>query len=100
MLRELLDALDAMPDKRLIEGDLVTEDGECCTIGALLLHKKVSNPRHYHEWNEGIAAQLDVATCLVQEIEWENDEAACQELPEKRWTRMRKWVAAQIKETA
>lgn len=34
-LRQLLAALDALPNKRLIRDELVTKDGEVCAIGIL-----------------------------------------------------------------
>ncbi len=35
LLTELLTALDAMPDKRLIAHELETDDGEVCALGAV-----------------------------------------------------------------
>lgn len=35
LLRELLEALDAMEDKRLFSGSFATADGEFCTLGVL-----------------------------------------------------------------
>lgn len=102
LLRELRDALDAMQDKRLVKGELVMEDGDCCTIGAALLDRK--GVEEACKWdadgnNDALAAEFDVAECLVQEIEWENDEGY-DKTPEDRWSRMRSWVHKQIKETA
>lgn len=41
-LRELRDALLAMPEKCLIAGRLADEQGHVCTVGALALHRRVS----------------------------------------------------------
>ena len=41
MLRELRDALDAMPEKRLVARQLQTAAGECCTLGCLARSKGV-----------------------------------------------------------
>ncbi len=98
MLRDLAAALDAMPNKRLIKGDLVTPEGECCAIGALLIARKCDDPQSLHEDNEAIAQEVNVAKCLVQEVEYMNDEGWYHETPEARWVRMRAWVANQIKE--
>lgn len=38
-LRELEAALLALPDKRLIEGEMIDKDGDVCAIGALAKHK-------------------------------------------------------------
>lgn len=99
MLKELLHALDAMPVKELIKDDLITEEGACCTIGALLAHKEVPEARNLHEWNEKIAEELDVHEALIQEIEFENDEGGFRETPAEVWVRMRTWVAKQIQES-
>jgi hypothetical protein len=47
--------------------------------------------------NGSLAAEFDVAECLVQEIEWENDEVCAGITPEHRWRYMRAWVERQIK---
>ena len=100
MFKELLTALDAMPNKRLIKDDLITETGDSCAIGALLMHRETPEARNMHEYNEAIAEELDVHMCIVQEVEWENDNGGWNLTPEQRWTHMRTWVAKQIKETA
>lgn len=97
MLKSLLAALDAMKHKRLIHGDLITEEGDCCAIGALLRERETPNARNMHEDNEAIAEELDVSECLVREIEYENDEGVFfPEEEEARWTRMRKWTEKYI----
>lgn len=97
MLRELLAALDAMPEKRLIPSLLKDSEGCVCTTGALLDAKGVpdlvDDEGDDHGW---IAGKLNVAECLIQEIEFENDEGAWKETPEQRWTRMRAWVVKQL----
>ena len=49
-----------------------------------------------------LGRKLNIARCMVQEVMFENDEAAGyysrqNETPEQRWGRMRGWVASQIK---
>lgn len=100
MLRELAAALDAMPDKRLVSGVLKDADGCVCTTGAILDARNVpdlvDDDGDDHTW---IAETLNVASCLIQEIEYENDEGVWEETPEQRWVRMRKWVQKQIDAT-
>jgi hypothetical protein len=98
MLRDLLAALDVMPQKRLIAHDLVA-NGEVCAIGSLGLARGVEMEKLDVEDYGTIAKTFDVAAPLVQEIEWINDEGATvfKETPEQRWGRMRDWVASQIK---
>jgi hypothetical protein len=99
MLRDLLAALDAMPEKRLTSGEMIHE-GDVCALGALAQAKQ-------KPWldedvdcddTEFLANEFDVAEPLVKEIVFENDEAYhWNETPEHRWQRMRAWVASQIR---
>lgn len=96
-LREMLAALDAMPEKRLIHGDLVREDGEVCAIGSVFkargLDVKGIDPYDYST----VAGKAGVAEAMAREIEYENDEGTWRdETPQKRWERMRRWVEKQI----
>lgn len=99
LLRELRDALDAMTDKRLIAGELVTPEGAVCVLGALGVRRAMPaladlEPTDY----DAVAAEFGVAPALVQEIEDANDaESPCD--PAKRWVFMRRWVDARIEET-
>ena len=106
LLKELAAALDAMPAKRLVKGTLQTKDGDCCAIGAVCKAKGKDYTAHedddaydQQEMNAGIANELDVAECLIQEIEYKNDEGAYKETDEQRWTRVRAWVQKKIKDT-
>lgn len=47
--------------------------------------------------NDRLAQRLGIARSMAAEIEYANDESWTPETPEKRWTRMRAWVEAQIK---
>ena len=97
LLRELLAALDAMPEKALVTSEYETEQGEVCTLGALGksrgIEMKGFDPTDYDGW----ANTFGVAAQLVQEITYLNDEGWYNETPEGRWTRMRKWVASQVR---
>lgn len=100
-LRELLAALNAMPEKRLIPNDFEA-DGEYCTLGVIAHQRGVDlqsflNSDDYAE-RDLITNGLGVAWALVAEIMYENDESRWDEAPEQRWQRMRAWVARQIKE--
>jgi hypothetical protein len=99
MLQDLLAALDAMPNKRLIRDALIA-DGEVCAIGSLGLSRGIPMECLDVENPHQIADAFGVAAPLVQEIEWMNDEAWGGETPEGRWHRMRAWVTEQIKSKA
>lgn len=95
-LCDMATALDAMPVKRLVTGDIVNEDGECCAIGSVALARKMDVATIDESDPDEVAAAFGVARAMVQEIAYENDERELggyqPETPEQRWTRMRKWV--------
>jgi hypothetical protein len=74
LLRDLLAALDAMPDKRLIAHELVTEDGEHCALGILGAQRGIDLSLLDPEEYDAVASVFDVASPLVQEIVYMNDE--------------------------
>ena len=104
LLRDLLGALDAMPDKKLIANDFVRSDGGCCALGVLGLARGI-DPDDLHSLDDDpavVAKAFGISTALAAEIEYENDEGGpCRgshgtETTEHRWTRMRAWVASKI----
>ena len=95
----LLDALDAMPEKRLIAGDL-EKGSNVCAIGALGRQRGVDMHDLDPEDSERVAKAFNIADCLAREVVYMNDEWPWKrETPEERWTRMRAWVASQIRPT-
>ena len=102
-LRDLAAALDAMPEKRLVSGVLQAKDGDCCAIGAVCKARgkdytshEDDEPYDLEELNAALAGELNIAQCLVQEAEYENDEGPQAETPEQRWQRMRRWVSKKL----
>ena len=108
-LRELLAALDALPEKRLI-GESFVADGGVCALGAVCAARGVEPPAlddddYEDETEAGALAEepadlLGISQALAAEVMHENDRwprfARGPEAPEHRWTRMRAWVADQI----
>lgn len=92
-LKELADAMDAMPDKSLIAGDLIDDDGGCCAIGTVCKSRGIDVSKIDYEDPEQVGAAVGIAHQMASEIEFENDEGAWDETPEQRWHRMRKWVS-------
>lgn len=98
-LKEILAALDAMSEKRLIANDL-EQEGAVCAIGSVGKTRGIDmsslDPEDYHT----VAATFGIARALAQEIVYENDEGGPsywgKETPEERYTRMRKWIASLI----
>lgn len=108
-LREMLAALDAMPEKRLIAHDLVAEPPAfmppgvtpmVCAIGAVGVARGVNMTDIDPEDRDLVADTFGIARALAAEIVYENDESywSYNETPERRWQRMRQWVAAQLRE--
>lgn len=99
LLRELAEAMDAMPVKRLITHDLV-KDSDACALGV------VSNARGLDVTNldpydiESVAGKFNIAECLAREIVYINDEHWKPETPEERWQRMRKWVEHKLQKSS
>lgn len=94
-LREMLAALDALPDKRLIAEELIDDTGAVCAIGSVGKARGIDmtnlDPYKY----EQLAATFGIARQMVQEIEYENDDYS-RETPEQRFYRIRAWVVSQI----
>lgn len=123
-LRELLAALDAMPDKRLAEGDLEV-DGDFCALGVIGKARGIDISNIDTEDYGRLSSVFGISEALAREIMWENDESVdnfkredfelCgpvrpwqmktvwQIVPDpdaqkKRWQYMRSWVQANLKE--
>lgn len=97
-LAELRDALDAMPDKRLIADSLQAE-GEFCTIGVLGAKRGVDMAVLDPDDREAVGEAFGISPAMASEIVFMNDEGSWQaETPEQRWTRMRDWVESNIKQ--
>ncbi len=97
-LVELRDALDAMPDKRLIADSLQAE-GEFCTIGVVGAKRGVDMTSLDPDDREAVGEAFGISPAMASEIVFMNDEGSWQkETPEQRWVRMRKWVESNIKQ--
>jgi hypothetical protein len=96
-LRELATAMDAMPQKRLIDEQLIDESGEVCALGVVCKTRQLDVSGIDVEDSERISKLIGIADALVREIEFLNDDYYLPETAEQRWARMRKWAAEQIK---
>jgi hypothetical protein len=102
-LRELRDTLEAMPDKRLIAGNLQAPDGAVCAIGAVGRARGVNMDVLDPEDAVDIADTFGIAPALAREIAFENDDdfyLARDETDERRYVRVLNWVRSQIIEPA
>lgn len=115
LLKDLRDAMDALPQKRLIASELRTVDGEVCALGAVGVRRNVDMSAlirpadcaeedwnsdwecEVHENSEILASWLNIAPALAREVMYQNDDERA-ETPEQRWVRMRRWVARKLGE--
>lgn len=95
-LREMLGALDTMPEKRLISRELKAEDGDVCAIGAVGVKRGVDMSKLDPEEYDRVAEAFGISEKLAQEIVFMNDEYYDVQTPEERWEKMRAWVVKQI----
>ena len=98
LLRDLLQALDAMAVKELIANSFITPSGRCCALGALGLARGIDpedlgalTDDHAHT-----AKLFGTARSLIIEIETHNDYMLKSPTPAQRWAYMRDWVASKI----
>ena len=98
-LKELANAMDAMPIKRLITGDLINSSNECCAIGVVCKYRKIDVSDIDCEDPEDVGEAVGISRSMAAEIEYENDENyhSISETPEGRWNRMREWVSKNLK---
>jgi hypothetical protein len=96
LLSEMLAAMDALPEKKLVSSALEAEGQYCAlgTVGAKRgLDMKAIDPEDYTT----VARAFDIAEPLAREVAFMNDEAAYyNETPEQRFERMRRWVSSLI----
>jgi len=99
-LKEMLDAMDHLPEPKLIKNELVTGDG-VCAIGAVAVKRSIDIKDVDPEDRETIASIFKIAPALAAEIVYMNDEyyfgPSPSETPEMRFRRMRAWIQDQIK---
>lgn len=125
LLREIEEALLAMPEKRLRQG-IVCRAGEVCTLGAVAVHRLVKKGKSRAEalaeieaeakeagqvaeddWDSSEDETFDFLRALIgiksHPLAWtlvyENDEAHAP-TPEALYDRMLKWVRARLTPTA
>ena len=111
--KELVAALDAMPQKRLVQ-EVLEASGEVCALGALGKARGIDMTKVDPEDYYSVAGVFDINEKLVQETVYYNDEVwywATDEKghmikdeagnwvktsPEQRWEKMRAWVVSNI----
>lgn len=87
-LRELVEALDALPEKRLIVANLEYQ-GNVCAIGSVGLARGIDMSDLDPGDPDQIAGVFGIASQMVQEIGYLNDEAQYNGTRKSRWQYMR-----------
>ncbi len=103
LLRDLLAALDAMPEKRLIAHELQDESGEVCALGACGRARGMDLTKIDPTEPCDVADAFDIADQLAREIAHVNDDDKTYVdgkfrdiTPEERFVRVRKWVEGHL----
>jgi hypothetical protein len=95
-LTEMLAAMDALPEKRLITDEL-DQGGAVCAIGSVGKARGMDMGKMDPHEPETVAAKFGIAHAMASEIVWMNDEVGShRETPEERFIRMRKWIKDEI----
>ncbi len=99
-LREMLKALDALPEKKLVADELEM-DGQVCAIGSVGLARKLDMSKIDPHDPETVAGTFGISEALAREIVYENDEGGWgNDTPEKRFDRMRTWIVGHLLDKA
>lgn len=97
-LREMLAALEALPEKRLIAHDLKNSEG-VCAIGSVGLARGIDMEKLDPEEPSQLVRAFGISDALVREIEYVNDESPWPDgTPEKRFQVVRDWIISNLKE--
>lgn len=105
-LREMLEALDALPEKRLAK-DVLVQEGEVCALGAVAVKRSLDVSGidlEDYEAHYQISQTFGIANALAREIMWCNDENyffdgmfVREPTPEQRYEIVRSWVVRAIR---
>ncbi len=98
-LRELIETLDAMPEKELFYGQLQSTEGSVCALGSVGVKRGLEMTSLNSHNNHHLADVFGIAHQLIAEIEYQNDEILYYDAPpEGRWRHMRDWATRHLVE--
>lgn len=102
-LRELIDALDALPRPELMAGSFQESGGRVCALGSVGLARGVDlsvfDPEDVYV-REHAAEVFGIAPALAAEVMWMNDDAAWRATDSDRWKIVRDWAKKNLTEPA
>lgn len=93
-LRELLAALDAMPEKRLITEELHHE-GSYCALGVVGQARGMDLDTINPDDHYAVASSFKISNALAREIMFVNDDGRF--TPEERYSMVREWAVRNIR---
>lgn len=99
LLIDLVQALDAMPEKVLIAEKLIDHDDDdaVCALGAVGVKRGIAMEQLDPQEYGSVAEVFDIAEQLAREITFVNDEwGYSNETPQQRWERVRAWAISHI----
>lgn len=95
-LKEMLAAMDALPEPKLVANEL-EEEGAVCAIGSVGKKRGVDMSEIDPEDYERVAKAFGVSEALAREVMWANDDGGrYKETDEERFARMRAWIVNRI----
>lgn len=97
-LRELIEAMEAMPEKRLIAHSLQAETGEVCALGSVGLRRGINMTQLDPEEPDQVGKAFGISSMLAQEVVYMNDERNYRQTSEERWTQMHSWAKSHLKD--
>lgn len=99
-LQEMLEAMAALPEPKLIEFELQDPEGSCCAIGSVGRARGIDMSNLDPEDADSVARVFGIAPAMAREIVYENDAEyrAGNETPEQRFERMRRWIESELYE--
>lgn len=96
-LREMLTALDALPEKKLVAHELEM-NGQVCAIGSVGQARGIDMSKLDPEEAEQVAEAFGISEALAREIVHINDDDGWRnDAPERRFERMRAWIVKNLR---
>ncbi len=95
-LLEMWNAIQALPEHKLIPNALEESDGSVCAIGSVGKARGIDMSKIDPYDYEGVAAIFGIPHQLAQEIVYMNDEAWWRATPEERFEKMKKWIESNL----
>ena len=100
-LRELVAALDALPEKRLVANSLQAPSGEFCALGAVGHMRGINLDELDPDDMERVSAVFGISDAMAREIVYINYESLWRDhSPEARYAAVREWAQRWIIEAA